>query len=131
MILRGFVLRFVVVALITWILGAIAESFWWGLYFALLPFIIYEMVRPRPSRGNRENNHPEEELTTMPRTLYSPRLSDNVVRLLYRESQRRRMPMTKLADELLWQSLTGSSRDPSPPIKVQEDRPESDKRGAS
>ncbi|MCF7734301.1 MAG: hypothetical protein K9N23_21640 [Akkermansiaceae bacterium] len=46
----------------------------------------------------------------MPRTLYSPRLSDDVVRALYREGQRRRMPMTRLADELLRQSLaTGAS----------------------
>lgn len=37
----------------------------------------------------------------MPRKLYSPRLSDDVVRLLYQEGKRRRMPMTRLADELL------------------------------
>ncbi|MBK1817410.1 hypothetical protein JIN84_17450 [Luteolibacter yonseiensis] len=37
----------------------------------------------------------------MSRTLYSPRLSDDVVRLLYQEGKRRRMPMTRLADELL------------------------------
>jgi hypothetical protein len=37
----------------------------------------------------------------MPRTLYSPRLSDDVVRALYREGQRQRKPMTRLADELL------------------------------
>jgi hypothetical protein len=37
----------------------------------------------------------------MPRTLYSPRLSDDVVRALYRECQRQRKPMTRLADELL------------------------------
>ena len=43
----------------------------------------------------------------MPRTLYSPRLSDDVVRLLYQEGQRRRMPMTRLADELLRRSLGG------------------------
>jgi hypothetical protein len=41
----------------------------------------------------------------MPRSLYSPKLSDDVVRALYREGQRRRMPMTRLADELLRQSL--------------------------
>lgn len=41
----------------------------------------------------------------MPRTLYSPRLSDDVVRLLYQEGRRRRMPMTRLADELLRQAL--------------------------
>jgi hypothetical protein len=37
----------------------------------------------------------------MPRNLYSPRLSDDVVRALYREGQRQRKPMTRLADELL------------------------------
>lgn len=41
----------------------------------------------------------------MPRTLYSPRLSDDVIRSLYREGQRRKLPMTKLADELLRQAL--------------------------
>ncbi len=35
----------------------------------------------------------------------TPRLSDDVVRALYREGQRRRMPMTRLADELLCNSL--------------------------
>ena len=41
----------------------------------------------------------------MPRTLYSPRLSDDVVRALYREAQRRQKPMTVVADELLRKSL--------------------------
>jgi hypothetical protein len=41
----------------------------------------------------------------MPRTLYSPRLSNDVVRALYNEGQRRRMPMTKLADLLLREAL--------------------------
>lgn len=41
----------------------------------------------------------------MPKTLYSPRLSDDVIRALYREGQRRQMPMTRLADDLLRQSL--------------------------
>ena len=43
----------------------------------------------------------------MPRSLYSPKLSDDVIRALYREGQRRRMPMTRLADELLRRSLGG------------------------
>ena len=57
----------------------------------------------------------------MPRTLYSPRLSDDVVRSLYREGQRRQMPMTRLADLLLREALgsTGSTLtvlpDPRPP----------------
>jgi hypothetical protein len=46
---------------------------------------------------------------TMPRNLYSPRLSDDVVRALYREGQRRRKPMTHLADELLRRALAESS----------------------
>jgi hypothetical protein len=46
---------------------------------------------------------------TMPRTLYSPRLSDDVVRALYREGQRQRKPMTHLADELLRRSLAETS----------------------
>jgi len=41
----------------------------------------------------------------MPRTLYSPRLSDDVVRALYREGQRQRKPMTVIADELLRTAL--------------------------
>ncbi len=56
----------------------------------------------------------------MPRTLYSPRLSDDVVRALYREGQRRRMPMTRLADDLLRQSL-GSSVQDSPVLHPYED----------
>jgi hypothetical protein len=41
----------------------------------------------------------------MPRNLYSPRLSDDVIRSLYREAKRRRQPMTVVADELLRKSL--------------------------
>jgi hypothetical protein len=41
----------------------------------------------------------------MPKNLYSPRLSDDVVRALYREGLRRRMPMTRLADDLLREAL--------------------------
>lgn len=41
----------------------------------------------------------------MSKTLYSPRLSDDVVRALYSEGQRRRMPMTRVADDLLRQTL--------------------------
>lgn len=41
----------------------------------------------------------------MPRNLYSPKLSDDVVRRLYREGQRRKMPMTRLADHLLREAL--------------------------
>jgi hypothetical protein len=41
----------------------------------------------------------------MPRNLYSPKLSDDVVRALYREGLRRRMPMTRVADDLLRTAL--------------------------
>ncbi len=41
----------------------------------------------------------------MPRNLYSPKLSDDVVRALYREGLRRRLPMTRLADDLLRTAL--------------------------
>lgn len=56
----------------------------------------------------------------MPRILYSPRLSNDVVRALYLEGQRRRMPMTKLADLLLREALVTSIPlavlpDPCPP----------------
>lgn len=51
----------------------------------------------------------------MSRTLYSPRLSNDVVRLLYREGKRRGMPMTRLADELttLRKPSPRRSKDPS------------------
>jgi hypothetical protein len=39
-------------------------------------------------------------------------LSDDVVRALYREGQRRRMPMTRLADDLLRQSLNSITEVP-------------------
>lgn len=41
----------------------------------------------------------------MPRTLYSPKLSNDVVRALYREGLRRCKPMTIVADELLRNAL--------------------------
>ena len=45
----------------------------------------------------------------MARTLYSPKLSDDVVRLLYRKGQRRRMPPPPLADLILRKSLGGEA----------------------
>lgn len=48
----------------------------------------------------------------MPRNLYSPRLSDDVVRALYLEGQRRRKPMTVVADALLRQALASAPSDP-------------------
>ena len=60
----------------------------------------------------------------MSRTLYSPRLSDDVVRALYREGQRRRMPMTRLADELLRQAIS-TTGDNAAVLRVCEDTPHS------
>ena len=59
----------------------------------------------------------------MPRSLYSPKLSDDVVRALYREGQRRHMPMTRLADEMLRQSL-GSVAGIQPALQIIEEEPE-------
>jgi len=39
---------------------------------------------------------------------YSPALSRFVVSVLYHEAKRRRIPMTKLADSLIRQSLEGT-----------------------
>lgn len=47
MTICGLLARFVIVTLLTWIIGAIIESFAWGLYFALLPFIFWELLRRR------------------------------------------------------------------------------------
>ena len=57
----------------------------------------------------------------MSRNLYSPKLSDDVVRALYREGLRRRMPMTRLADELLLQSLGEHCPETPPVLRVCED----------
>ncbi len=54
------------------------------------------------------------------RTLYSPRLSDDVIRSLYQEGKRRRMPMTRVADDLLRQSLGSIANEP-PLLRVCED----------
>jgi hypothetical protein len=57
----------------------------------------------------------------MPRTLYSPPLSDDVVRALYQEGQLRQMPMTRLADQLLRQALIAAAPltiVPNPPVSV-------------
>ena len=56
----------------------------------------------------------------MSRTLYSPRLSDDVVRALYREGQRRRLPMTRLADDLLRHSLSAALNPPALHVREQE-----------
>ncbi len=56
----------------------------------------------------------------MSRNLYTPRLSEEVVRALYREGLRRRQPMTRVADDLLRQSLGRIANDP-PLLRVCED----------
>ena len=61
----------------------------------------------------------------MARNLYSPRLSDDVIRALYREGQRRHKPMTVVADELLRQALGRIANDP-PMMRVCEDPPQYD-----
>jgi hypothetical protein len=57
----------------------------------------------------------------MPRTLYSPRFSDDVVRALHREGQRRKMSMTRLADLLLRQSLDRLDHPATEPARVADD----------
>jgi|GEM_PF-4640664 len=57
----------------------------------------------------------------MPRNLYSPKLSDDVVRALYREGLRRKKPLTRLADELLRQSFSAMTDEPG--LRVCEDPP--------
>jgi hypothetical protein len=47
----------------------------------------------------------------MKRNLYSPRLSNDVIRVLYQEGQRRKMPMTRLADELILAALAMTTSD--------------------
>jgi hypothetical protein len=58
----------------------------------------------------------------MARTLYSPRFSDDVVRALYREGQRRKMSMTRLADLLLRQAL-GQLDNPAPALHCVAEEP--------
>jgi hypothetical protein len=74
----------------------------------------YMMLTPNKDLNlNRTHNF-------MSRTLYSPKLSDDVVRALYREGLRRRQPMTVVADNLLRQSLGRTANDP-PLFRVCED----------
>jgi len=44
----------------------------------------------------------------MAQAYYSPQLSRFMVSVLYHEAQRRKIPMTRLTDELLRQQLSGS-----------------------
>ncbi len=59
----------------------------------------------------------------MPRSLYSPKLSDDVVRALYREGLRLKKPMTQVADDLLRQSFS-TLADDTPCLRVCEDPPD-------
>lgn len=59
----------------------------------------------------------------MSRTLYSPRLSDDIIRALYREGKRRQMPMTRLADELILAALAMSSSADKPSIQLKATEP--------
>ena len=59
----------------------------------------------------------------MARTLYSPRLSDDVVRRLYLEAKSRGKHMTTLADELLRQSLGVAEE---PPVQGKANQPPAD-----
>lgn len=60
----------------------------------------------------------------MPRNLYTPRLSDDVIRALYREGLRRHQPMTVVADDLLRQALDDIGHQPHL-LRVCEDPPPS------
>ena len=62
----------------------------------------------------------------MSRNLYTPRLSDDVVRALYREGQRRRQPMTRVADDLLRQVLADAGAE-LPVLRLCEEEPVGDR----
>jgi len=47
MTFRGFIIRLVYLALFTWVVGAIIESFWVALIWALTPLWFYEVLRSR------------------------------------------------------------------------------------
>jgi len=70
-----------------------------------------------PIASNRLEEIPAKSITTlsvfhhhyMPRPKhYSPQISRFMVSVLYHEAKARQIPMTKLTDDLLRQSLTGS-----------------------
>ena len=47
MIFRSIALRLIIILLLTWIIAAFTGSFGWSIYFAVVPFVFYEMVRGR------------------------------------------------------------------------------------
>ncbi len=47
MTFKGFILRIVAIALLAWIIASFTYEWGWALYFALLPFGFYEVLRPR------------------------------------------------------------------------------------
>ena len=57
MTFRGFIIRLVYVALFTWIVGSINDSFWAALIWALIPLWFYEVLRPRRPRADHESDH--------------------------------------------------------------------------
>lgn len=59
----------------------------------------------------------------MAERLYSPQLSADVVRALYREARSRRMPMTRVADTLLREQLHGRGDDRGTSSIVRESSP--------
>ena len=55
---------------------------------------------------------------------YSPQISRFLVSVLYHEAQRRKIPMTRLTDELLRQQLSGSeSWEKAQSLRIAEDTP--------
>lgn len=61
MTVRGFAYRLAYIVLFTWIFGSIFDSPGWALYFALLPFAFYEMLRCRGPRREDESE-PDKDL---------------------------------------------------------------------
>ena len=51
MTFRGFLIRLVYLAITTWVVGALIESFWTAFIWALTPLWFYEVLRPRPPRN--------------------------------------------------------------------------------
>jgi len=47
MTFKGLILRLIAIALLTWIIAGFTHERGWALYFALMPFVFYEMYRPR------------------------------------------------------------------------------------
>ena len=48
----GFIVRAALIAILTWIAGAIIESFWWALFLVLYLIWLFEVLPPRRSLNN-------------------------------------------------------------------------------